>query len=178
MDRTAVIFFPPKASALFFYDGNRHFYRSCSMDRRRMQTNSTSAVSYPRNKEATEMSSSMMSQCMPIPLPIRRQFFLCSSDASRSLGNHSSGALISLPSRRRTWIMSESNHTSAAIASEALTAKVPMPFLLEKNQIFQNQPFDFIYFPGAVSDRFSQSNGFKPKLGIIVAGFNMNMDRL
>jgi len=44
--------------------------------------------------------------------------------ASRNIGNHSRGILISLLSRSRICIISESNHTSVAITSEVLILKI------------------------------------------------------
>ena len=88
------------------------------------------------NNAATEISSSNSSQCIPIPLPISLHLFLCSLLASRNLGNHSRGILISLPSRRRTCIISMLNHTSDAITSVILVIKVLMPSLLKNICIF------------------------------------------
>jgi hypothetical protein len=81
---------------------------------------------------ATEISSSDSSQWIPTPLPMSLYFVLCSLVASRSFGNHSRGTLIFLPPKRRTCIISESNHTSDAIDSVILATLFIWPMLFRK----------------------------------------------
>src|SRR3954464_1306571 len=63
---------------------------------------------------------------MPTPRPINRQFFRCLAVASRSRGNHSSGAETCLPSARVTTRESLVKETCTASAA-GLTPKVLIP---------------------------------------------------
>jgi hypothetical protein len=69
------------------------------------------------NKLLTEISSSISSQWIPIPLPIKRQFFLCKSVASRKRGNHSKEVKTSRPSAKTTRRESEEKDKSIILGS-------------------------------------------------------------
>jgi hypothetical protein len=75
---------------------------------------------------ATEMSSSMASQCIPMPPPIGSQSFRCFGVAARSRGNHTNGTETVRPSSRTTISESSEHETSTANASP-LSTEVGIP---------------------------------------------------
>jgi hypothetical protein len=113
---------------------------------------------------------------MPIPRPIKRQFFRCCSLASRNRGNHSNGAETSLPSAKVTRRASDENVISTMRGS-SFTAKVLIPFLLKYVLVLLYQLSQSSNFTAAKSLRFSKLYGIQPKFGITLSLFNMNMCR-
>src|SRR3990167_4522612 len=99
---------------------------------------------------------------MPIPLPIKRQFFRCCSFASRNRGNHSKGAETSLPSASTTLSASEEKDKSIILGS-TLTAKVFIPLLLTYSLIFLYCFPQFRNLTTAKPFRFCQLNRIQPK---------------
>src|SRR4030042_3207921 len=95
------------------------------------------------SKLSTDISSSTSSQWMPMPPPIRRQFFLCSLVAFNKRGNQARGAESSRPSARLTCNATVLTDTSTAKGSTFI-AKVLMPFLLQQVLIVFNYTIDFI----------------------------------
>src|SRR5438093_7358572 len=79
---------------------------------------------------ATEISSSISSQWIPIPPPINPHSLLCFSVALKSRGNHTSGTDTVRPSSSTTVKASLEHETSTAIAS-LLTTEVCIPSLQE-----------------------------------------------
>jgi hypothetical protein len=77
---------------------------------------------------ATEMSSSMASQCIPMPPPIDSQSLRCRGVAARSRGNHTNGTETVRPSSRTTTNESSEQETSTANASP-LSTEVGIPLL-------------------------------------------------
>src|SRR5206468_7519379 len=90
------------------------------------------------NRLATEISSSISSQWIPIPPPINSDSLLCFSVALKSRGNHTSGTDTVRPSSSTTVKASLEHETSTAIAS-LLTTEVCIPSLHEKISILFNQ---------------------------------------
>jgi hypothetical protein len=68
-----------------------------------------------------------------MPLPIKRQFFLCKSVASLKRGNHSKGAKTSRPSAKTTRRESEEKDKSIIFGS-TFTAKIFAPLLKQSNK--------------------------------------------
>src|SRR5439155_5453189 len=90
------------------------------------------------NRLATEISSSISSQWIPISPPINSHSLLCFSVALKSRGNHTSGTDTVRPSSSTTVKASLEHETSTAIAS-LLTTEVCIPSLQEKISILFNQ---------------------------------------
>src|SRR5437867_13188615 len=94
-------------------------------------------VAHPRmnfsglSRLATEISSSISSQWMPIPPPINSHSFLCFSVAFKSRGNHTNGTDTVRPSSSTTVNASLEQDRSTAIAS-LLATEVDIPSLQEK----------------------------------------------
>ena len=83
---------------------------------------------YPQSNVETAMSSSISSQCIPIPLAMSRQGLRCFGVASLKRGNHSRGADISRPSDRATMSASALKRTLSARTAVGLVAfKVFIP---------------------------------------------------
>jgi hypothetical protein len=79
---------------------------------------------------ATEVSSSMASQCIPIPPPIDSQSFRCCGVAARSRGNHTNGTeTVRLSSR--TTISESSEHETSTASASPLSTEVGVPLLQE-----------------------------------------------
>src|SRR5215471_13012342 len=74
-------------------------------------------------RERTEMSSSTLSQWIPMPRPTRRQLARCLGVARRRRGNHASGAETRRPSTSLT-ISSSSVHSTSTASATGLLAKV------------------------------------------------------
>jgi FixJ family two-component response regulator len=91
------------------------------------------------SRPATEMSSSMSGQWIPVPDPISRQLFRCSGVASRSRGNHSIGTLSERPSAKCTTSAAGPNSIPRARACGGLTREVFIPTLQEGRLVFQGQ---------------------------------------
>ncbi len=94
---------------------------------------------------ATEISSSISSQWIPIPPPMNSHRFFCLSVAPRRRGNHCKGTVIVRPSSSSTVRASREQDTSIAIAS-LLATKVCIPALQEKLSILINQDTNICQF--------------------------------
>ena len=123
---------------------------------------------------ATEMSSSISSQWMPIPLPMSSQSFLCFSVAFRSLGNHIKGTDTVRPSSNTTVIASVEQDTSTAIAS-LLATKVGIPSLQEKFSIRLHKFTDNRQLVVSKAAVRRQIHRIKPELCVTPSVGNVNV---
>ena len=80
----------------------------------------------PIKSDLTQMSSSILSQCNPVPPPLMIYIFRCLAVACKSRGKYASGTESFLPSANSTHILSVSKLTLCAIGS---VAKVFIPRL-------------------------------------------------
>jgi hypothetical protein len=92
--------------------------------------------------DATETSSSINGQWMPIPLPINLQLPRCSGVARKSLGNHANGTLTCRPSASLATRSSAVKQTSTANGS-TLISEMLMPFLLEQSGVLLDNSTQF-----------------------------------
>ena len=90
-----------------------------------------------RRRLATEMSSSIAPQWIPMPPPISSQSDRSRGDASASRGNHTSGTETTRPSDNVTDSASLEHDTSTASVS-AFSTKVLIPFLQEELLVLPN----------------------------------------
>ena len=88
---------------------------------------------------ATEMSSSIASQWMPIPPPIGSQAFRCRGEADTGRGNHSRGTETERPSSSTTVNESSEHETSTANAS-LVSAETGIPVLQEEIPMLVHKP--------------------------------------
>ena len=114
---------------------------------------------------ATEMSSSIASQCTPIPPPINSQSDRCRGDASASRGNPTSGTETTRPSVSVTESASFEHDTSTAKAS-VFSAKVFIPSLQEQRRIFSDDFSNFGHFMRTKTPHVGDRYGIYPKLSI------------
>src|SRR5712692_481091 len=86
---------------------------------------------------ATEMSSSIASQWIPMPPPINSQSDRSRGEASASRGNHTRGTETTRPSDNVTDSASREHDTSTASVS-AFSTKVLMPSLQEELRVLHH----------------------------------------
>jgi hypothetical protein len=102
-----------------------------SASARRLRGRASQPHESPRcSRLATEMSSSIASQCIPMPPPIDSQSLRCRGVAARTRGNHTNGTETVRPSSRTTTNESSEQETSTANAS-ALSTEVGIPLRQE-----------------------------------------------
>lgn len=126
---------------------------------------------------ATEISSSMVSQWIPIPPPISSQPARCFCVASSKRGNQAIGAATVRPSVRTTVNVSSEQRTSIARASFR-SAKVLIPLLQEKLSILNNDLSKFRNFVTSEAARISERNRGQPKFRVPFCLGDVNMSRL
>ena len=107
----------------------------------------------------------------------RRQFRRWSGVASKRRGNHASGAASSLPSARTTTIRSSVTVTSTAVAS-SLTGEMGIPCLQEGQAMLDYKCPHSVYLMGPEAVGSRQADRIQPKLGDLVAVFDVDMRRL
>lgn len=126
---------------------------------------------------STDISSSIGSQCIPIPPPINRHRFRCSGVAFKSLGNQTIGTAISRPSARTTRSASSVQFTSTAKGS-TLTAKVLTVSLLKYISILLDDLLNLGKLSTTKATRTSQRHRTQPKLCISLSLLYVNVWRL
>jgi hypothetical protein len=130
-----------------------------------------------RRRLATEMSSSIASQWMPMPPPISSQSDRSRRDASTSRGNHTRGTETTRPSDSVTDSASLEHDTSTASAS-ALSTKVLMPFLQEELPLFYNDLPDRSHLMPTKTPHVSHRYWLQPKLRIASTVSDVDVRRL
>lgn len=129
------------------------------------------------NKLATEMSSSIASQWIPIPPPMNSQSFFCFSVALRSRGNHTKGTDTDRPSSNMTVSSSLEQAASTARAS-LLVTKVGIPFLHKQiSVLFDQLPNDSQLVAAKTAVR-CQFDWIKPKFRITTSMCHVYVRRL
>ncbi len=106
------------------------------------QNHTQSGLQVPAKRLRTEISSSISSQWMPTPRPIKRQLALWAGEAARRRGYHSRGAEMRRPSASPTMSSSSVISTSTASAvmrAGALDAKVLIPSKDKVSSMFHNE---------------------------------------
>jgi len=126
---------------------------------------------------ATEMSSSMASQCIPMPPPIGSQSFRCFGVAARSRGNHANGTETVRPSSRTTISESSEHETSTANASP-LSTEVGIPFLQKELSILVHELLNRRQFVTPKTTIRRQGHGVDPELRVTSRLGHMNVWRL
>lgn len=126
---------------------------------------------------ATEMSSSIASQCTPFPPPINSQAARCLGVASKSRGNQTNGAETVRPSARTKFSVSFVQDTSTAVIS-LLSTKVPMPLLQEGILFAENDSTNLSEFVTPEASIVGQCHRSKPKLRVPASVCHTNVWRL
>ena len=126
---------------------------------------------------ATEMSSSMASQCIPMPPPMDSQSLRCCGVAARRRGNHTNGTETVRPSSSTTISESSEHDTSTANAS-LLSTKVGIPLLQEEFSILLHKLSNCRQFVTSKTTARRQGHRIEPELRITPSVCHMNVGRL
>jgi hypothetical protein len=123
---------------------------------------------------ATEISSSIASQCIPMPPPMISQCCRCCGVAARSRGNHTKGTETVRPSSNTTIRASSEHDTSTAKAS-LLSTKVGIPLLHEEFPILLHELPKCRQFVASETAARRQGHWIEPELRITPSVCHMNV---
>jgi hypothetical protein len=124
------------------------------------------------------MSSSMASQCIPMPPPIGSQSLRCCGVAARSRGNHTNGTETVRPSSRTT-INESSEHETSTADTSPLSTEVGIPLLQKKLSILDHELSNRRQFVTAKTTiRRQRYLRIKPELRVTPGLGHMNVWRL
>ena len=122
------------------------------------------------------MSSSISSQWMPTPRPMRRQLARWAGDARSRRGNHSRGAATRRASASVTISSLSVNETSTASAT-SLLAKVLIPSVDKRFTMLLNQIMNHTEFGTTKTARLNEGNGSKPELCVTFSLLDVDVVR-